>query len=137
MAEAPRAPNQGVIPHLNVKGAKKAIAFYEKAFGAEHVFSAPADDGERLLHAHLKINNGGSLMLHDDFPEYRGGTEEPPPAGVVLHLQVDDVDAWFERALAAGASVHMPVGDQFWGDRYGQLRDPFGHLWSIGSPIKK
>jgi PhnB protein len=137
MTDIPRAPSQGVIPHLNVKGAKKAIEFYKRAFGAEEVFAAPADDGERLLHAQLSINNGGVLMLHDDFPEYRGGAAEPPPAGVVLHLQVDDSDTWFERAVKAGASVVMPIGDQFWGDRYGQIKDPFGHLWSIGSPIKK
>ena len=136
MTDIPRAPSQGVIPHLSVKGAKKAIEFYQKAFGAELAFSAPAQDGERLMHAHLLLNNG-ALLLNDDFPEFRGGAAALPPAGVVLHLQVDDAERWWARAVAAGAAIVMPIGDQFWGDRYGQLKDPFGYTWSIGSPIKK
>ena len=71
-------------------------------------------------------------MLNDDFPEYRGGPA--PEAGpVTLHLQVRDADAAVSRAIAAGASEVMPVADQFWGDRYGQIRDPFGQVWSIGA----
>lgn len=65
------------------------------------------------------------------------GGPQPPAAGVYLHLAVDDADRWAERARAAGATVLMPVADQFWGDRYGQLRDPFGHTWSVGSPIRQ
>jgi len=60
----------------------------------------------------------------------------PEPAGAILHLQVDDADAWFERAVRAGAHAPMPLEDQFWGDRYGHVKDPFGHTWSIGAPIK-
>jgi PhnB protein len=132
---AQQGPTTGVTPHLSVKGGKAAIAFYKQAFGAEEVLIMPAKDGERLMHAHLKIN-GASVMLADEFPEYTGAPY-PPPAGVTLHLQVDDADKWWNRALEAGATVTMEIGEQFWGDRYGQVRDPFGHMWSIGSPIKK
>ena len=83
---------------------------------------------------HLTIN-GASLMMHDDLPEYTGGAM-PPPSGVTLHLQVDDTDAWYDRAVAAGAAPHMPPADMFWGDRYAQVTDPFGHRWSIGTPVK-
>ncbi len=96
-----------------------------------------ADDGTRIMHAHLHIN-GASLMLHDDFPEHRGpgATPDGPPAGTVLHLQVDDADRWFERAVDAGATVRMPLQDMFWGDRYGHVGDPFGHVWSIACRVK-
>src|SRR5690606_9523758 len=87
-----------------------------------------------LMHARLIINGGG-LMLHDEFPEY-GHEADAVPRCVTLHLQVDDPDEWWSRALLAGAVPIMPLADQFWGDRYGQLKDPFGHLWSIGGPIR-
>jgi PhnB protein len=93
-----------------------------------------AEDGERIMHAHLLLN-GGSLMLADDWPEMRGGVASAPPASVTLHLQVDDADAWFARAIAAGATATMPPQDMFWGDRYGRLQDPFGHTWAIGARI--
>ena len=128
-------PEGGLTPHLAIGAGKAsdAIDFYRRAFGAEELMRHAADDG-RLMHAHLKIN-GHSLMLHDHFPEHHGGQELPDPAGVMLHLQVNDPDAWWNRSLEAGASVVMELADQFWGDRYGQVRDPFGHLWSIGAPI--
>jgi PhnB protein len=94
----------------------------------------PTDDG-RLMHAHLKIN-GGSLMLHGDFPEHMGGPSQPP-ASLVLHLDVPDADAAWKRALDAGAGVKFELADQFWGDRYGQVTDPFGFIWSIGAPVKQ
>ena len=75
-------------------------------------------------------------MFSDDFPEMRGGAEAAAPVGVMLHLQVDDADAWAKRAVAAGAEIVMPIQDMFWGDRYGHLRDPFGHTWSVGSSKK-
>lgn len=132
-----QGPTGGITPHLNIPDgrAAEAIDFYVKAFGAVEAMRMPADDGKRLMHAHLTIN-GGSLMMHDDFPEYMGGAMAPP-SGVTLHLQVDDADRWFERATAAGATVTMPIADQFWGDRYGEVKDPFGHKWSIGAPIAK
>ncbi len=139
MANNPdQGPSGGVTAHLTIgeKRAADAIAFYKKAFAAEEAMPAHmADDGERIMHAHLRIN-GGSVMLNDDFPEYSGGPAAKPSA-VTLHLQVDDADAWFDRAVQAGASVAMPLADQFWGDRYGQVTDPFGHSWSIGAPAKQ
>ena len=130
-----QSPTGGITPYLTVTGAKAAVDFYVRAFDAVEFHRQPADDGERLLHSHLGIN-GASLMLSDDFPEFRGGSEAPAPAGVVLHLQVDDPDRWFSRATEAGCSVAMPLDHQFWGERYGQVRDPFGHTWSIGGPIR-
>ena len=133
-----QGPANGVTPHLTIGGgrAAEAIDFYERAFGATRAMEPfMAEDGKRIMHAHLKVN-GGSVMLNDDFPEYRGSAAGAP-ASVTLHLQVDDADAWFERALGAGASVVFPLDDQFWGDRYGQVCDPFGHTWSIGAPVKR
>ena len=127
-------PTGGVTPYLMVSDAGGAADFYKKAFGAEERVRHPADDGERFLHIHLHVN-GSSVMLSDPFPEY--GHVGQTPAAFTLHLQVDDADAWFERAVAAGAAVAMPIGDQFWGDRYGQVRDPYGVIWSIGAPLKK
>lgn len=127
-------PASGITAHLTVRDSRaaEAISFYEKAFGAEELGRHMADDGKRIMHAHLNLN-GGSLMLNDDFPEYSGAAS--PPGGLTLHLQVKDADAAWNRALEAGAKEKMPIGDQFWGDRYGQLTDPFGFTWSIGAPL--
>lgn len=139
MTDKPQGPHSGLTPHITItdKRAKDAIAFYTAAFGAEEQRRMLADDGERVMHCHLMIN-GASLMLNDDFPEYRGPADvgAGPPSGLTIHLQVDDADAWANRAIAAGASVAMPVQDMFWGDRYGQVTDPFGYRWSIGHTIK-
>jgi len=133
MAEqAQRGPSEGVTPYLTIGGGRagEAAEFYKRAFGAEERFRMPADDGERLLHCHLSIN-GASVMLSDDF----SGSGAPAPAGTTLHLQVDDADRWWARALAAGpCQVTMALADQFWGDRYGHFMDPYGHRWSIGGP---
>lgn len=129
----------GVTPHLTIGGrrATEAVRFYRQAFGAEEAMPPHmADDGERIMHAHLRVN-GGSVMLNDEFPEYGPGGAAGTPDGVTLHLQVDDADRWFARAIEAGAEVTMPLADQFWGDRYGQVRDPFGHRWSIGAPTAR
>lgn len=133
---ANQAPTGGLTPHITIrdKRAKDAIDFYVRAFGATEVTRVPAEDGERLMHAHVHVN-GASLMMHDDFPEY-SGQPAGEPAGVVLHLQVDDTDGWHDRAVAAGAALVMAPENMFWGDRYAQVRDPFGHLWSIGAPLK-
>jgi len=133
MAEQPNRPTGGLTPYLTIRGGRgtEACDFYERAFAADVLERNFAEDGKRLMHAGMKIN-GGWLMLSDEFPEY--GHAALPPASVGLHLQVDDADAWFGRAIAAGCEATMPVGDMFWGDRYGQLTDPFGHSWSIGSP---
>jgi PhnB protein len=136
MAEPTSAIPVGVYPYLTVKGGKAALDFYARAFGAVEEFRTYGEDGERIMHARFRVN-GGAILLSDDFPEFRGGGEAPPPSGVSIHLEVDDADAWWKRAVEAGATVTMPLDDQFWGDRFGQLRDPFGHSWSIGAPIRK
>jgi len=137
MSEATTTPTVGgLTPYITVRGASAAAEFYKRAFGAEEMSRIP--DGERLMHCHLRVN-GADLMMADEFPECgRGEAAEPSgrPSGVTLHLQVDDADAWWNRALEAGATVAMPIAVQFWGDRYGQIRDPFGHKWSIGGPAK-
>jgi PhnB protein len=126
----------GITPHLTIRDKKAADAmdFYKKAFGAEELMRHPTDDG-RLMHASLKIN-GGFLMLNDDFPEHMGAPSQPA-ASFVLHLNVPDADAAWKRALDAGAEVRFELADQFWGDRYGQVKDPYGFIWSIGMPIKQ
>ena len=131
-----QGPMGGVTAHLTIREGKgtEAVDFYRNAFGAEELARHMAEDGERIMHSHLRIN-GGSVMLNDDFPEWPGGV--PVPAGVTLHIQTDDADRWWERALAAGAMVRMPLDNQFWGDRYGQVVDPYGHTWSIGGPVKE
>jgi PhnB protein len=135
MTEATPAQRSGLTPHITIGHGKgqAAVAFYKAAFAAEEAESHLAEDGRRLMHCHLTIN-GGTLLLNDDFPEHRAGGY-PEPAGCVLHLQVEDADAWWTRALKAGAIVRLPLADQFWGDRYGQLQDPFGFSWSIGGPV--
>ena len=126
----------GITPHLTIRDNKaaEAIDFYKKAFGAEELMRHPTDDG-RLMHASLKINNG-YLMLNDDFPEHMGGPSQPA-ASFVLHLNVPDADAAWKRALDSGAEVRFELADQFWGDRYGQVKDPYGFIWSIGAPVKQ
>jgi PhnB protein len=131
-----QGPSGGITPHITIRDRKaaQAIEFYKRAFGAEELMRHPTDDG-RLMHASLKIN-GGFLMLHDDFPEHMGGPSQPA-ASFVLHLNVPDADAAWKRALGAGADVRFELADQFWGDRYGQVMDPFGFIWSIGAPIRQ
>jgi PhnB protein len=125
----------GVSPYLTIKGGRgqEAVEFYGAAFGAAEAMRHLGQDGHRLMHSRLVIN-GAVVMLSDDFPDFNNGVEAPDPASVTLHLQVDDADAWWDRAVKAGAAVRMPLANQFWGDRYGQLTDPFGHRWSIGGP---
>ena len=140
MAEPYEQKLPPLSPHLSVSDANAAIEFYKKAFGATELTRHLAPDGKRIMHAALQVN-GGVLMLNDEFPEYSGGKSNTPEAlggtPVTLHLQVTDADAVFNQAVAAGATVKFPLADQFWGDRYGQVKDPFGHIWSIGSPQKK
>lgn len=140
MPDAPaQGPTGGLTPHIQIgdNRAAEAIAFYVKAFGATELRRQAVEDG-RLMHAHLHIN-GASLMLHDEFPEHVDPAEADVAggSGLTLHLQVDDADTWFDRAVAAGARAAMPPQDMFWGDRYGQLVDPFGYRWSIAHLIKQ
>lgn len=125
----------GVIPHLVVKDGARAIDFYKAALGAEELSRMPGPDG-KLMHAALRIQ-GSNVFLCDDFPEHCGGVSRAPsgPSPVTLHVCVPDADAAVARAGAAGATVTMPAADMFWGDRYGQVVDPFGHSWSFSSPL--
>jgi len=124
-----------ITPHLICAGAAEAIAFYKKAFGALELNRLPAPDG-KLLHAMLRIGDS-SLMLVDEMPQHGSlGPKSLKGSPVTIHLYVDDVDATFARAQNAGAKVTMPVTDMFWGDRYGQLEDPFGHRWSVATHIR-
>jgi PhnB protein len=131
-------PTGGLTPMIQIgdNRAAEAIDFYIAAFGAIDVRRQLADDGKRLMHAHIHIN-GASLMLHDEFPEYVGPADVDTAGGggLTLHLQVDNADAWFDRAVAAGATAAMPPQDMFWGDRYGQITDPFGYRWSIAHSL--
>jgi PhnB protein len=123
----------GVVPYLAVGGAVEAAEFYKRAFGAEEVARQPVDEKGRTLHIHLYIN-GGSVMLCDPYPEHGHPLQTPQP--FTLHLQVDDVDKWWGRAVDAGAEIQLPLQDMFWGARYGQVRDRFGVTWSISTPVK-
>ena len=121
-----------VVPYLCVRGAKKAIAFYQAAFGAEVVSMMPM--GDLVGHADLKIG-GSRVYLADEMPAF-GALKSPQTlkgSSVNLHFWTEDCDAAFARAVAAGAKVIMPLTDQFWGDRYGMVSDPFGHAWAITS----
>jgi len=121
----------GPVPYLIVDGALRASQLYQHAFGAREVGQYPPDEKGRTMHVHLYVN-GGSLMLCDGYPEYGHPVKEHQ--GYSLHLQVEDIDAWWSRAVAAGLQAVQPVKEMFWGDRWGQLRDSFGVLWSMGAP---
>ena len=118
-----------LTPHVTVADAKKAIVFYEKAFGAKLMSSHAMPDG-KIMHAALQIGDA-QLFLNDAFG--------PPPQhtdSVTIHLAVEDARAAWDRVVKAGAEVVMPLQDQFWGDRYGSVKDPFGIRWSIGQHIE-
>ena len=124
-----------VTPHLVCAGAAKAIEFYKQAFGAEEGARLPGPDG-RLVHASVKIGDS-QVMLVDEMPEWGAlGPKSLKGTPVTIHLYVEDVDALVARAVKAGAKVTMPVADQFWGDRYGKLEDPFGHHWSVATHVR-
>lgn len=126
--------------HLCVRGGSEAIAFYEKALGAENTFHALADDGKRIMHATLDIY-GGEIMLHDEFPEFGMNVQSPETMGatsVAISINLDNaaaVDAAHARAVEAGAGSLMEPQDAFWGARYARVRDPFGHVWAFNAPL--
>jgi uncharacterized glyoxalase superfamily protein PhnB len=122
-----------VTPYLVVDGAAEAIEFYKRAFGAVEIDPALSPDGAKIMNASLQIGSS-RFMLNDEFPEMNckgplaiGGT------AFTMHLYVEDADAVFEQAVAAGATIDMPIADAFWGDRYGCITDPFGHRWGIAT----
>lgn len=125
-----------ITPSLTVKDAAKAIEFYKQAFDAEQGEICMGQDGKTIMHAELKIGDS-TFMLNDEFPDM--GCKGPLSLGgspVSLYLYVDNADTWYERAIKAGATSRMPVGDMFWGDRFGQVADPFGHIWSLATHVK-
>lgn len=132
------AGKENLIPHLVCSPCADAIEFYKKAFGAQEISRAPGPDG-RLMHAEIRIGKS-VIFLVDDFPEYcEGKASSPQSLGgtpVSMHLYVENCDAWVDRAVKAGATVKMPVMDMFWGDRYGVIVDPFGHMWAFATHQK-
>ncbi|MBA2369250.1 MAG: VOC family protein [Candidatus Protochlamydia sp.] len=127
-----------LTPYIIVNDGVKAIQFYEKAFGAHETYRSKMPNG-KIMHARLKIGNS-MLMLSDEFPHSEGCGMKAPASlkgtTTTLNLYVEDVDALFLKAVNAGAKVLMPLENMFWGDRYGQVEDPFGHIWSLGTRIK-
>jgi uncharacterized glyoxalase superfamily protein PhnB len=120
-------------PYLVVKDAPRAIEFYKKAFGAEEMYRSTMPGSGVVMNAQLRFGNS-MLMLNEEFPQW--GSKSPRSLGgspVTVHLYVDDADKAYERAVQAGAEATMPLMDAFWGDRFGKLRDPFGHEWSIAT----
>jgi uncharacterized glyoxalase superfamily protein PhnB len=125
-----------ITPYLVVKNAGEAIEFYKRAFGAREAYRSTCEKSGRVMNAQLRIGSS-MIMLNDEFPEH--GCLGPAPetnSPVTIHLYVDDAEGVFRQAVRAGAVTVMPLTDMFWGDRFGQLRDPFGHTWSIASRIE-
>ena len=135
MAKSTQAIPKGyhtVTPSLMVAGAARAIDFYKKALGAEELSRFSGPDGS-IMHAEIKIGDS-IIMIGEEYPEY--GCKSPQNLNgtpVTVHLYVENVDDVFQRAIKAGATATMPVQDMFWGDRYGKLKDPFGHEWSLAT----
>tara|TARA_R110002020_G_scaffold18931_33_gene65574 strand:- start:102 stop:524 length:423 start_codon:yes stop_codon:yes gene_type:complete len=121
---------RGVIPYATVDGADKAIAFYTRAFGAVPQGQITRSDDGRVLNSAIEIN-GGLVMLMDPFPEYGSG---PSGGTLLLQLVIVDGDLWWNRAVEAGCEVISPFKLEFWGDRYGRVRDPFGLEWAFNEP---
>jgi PhnB protein len=125
-----------LTPFLTVRDAARAIEFYKQAFGAVQRGGVAKGPDGKVMHAELQIGDS-IIMLSDEYPEFGAlSPQSSGGAGMGLHIYVDGVDAAFDRAVKAGAQVEMPVMDQFWGDRYGKLKDPFGHKWSIATHVK-
>jgi len=128
------------IPHLIVSDGLAALKFYQEVFGAEEGHNMMAPDGKRLMHGELVLD-GHKIFVSDEFrPEEGGACKTPQTLGgtsVRITLMTDDPDAIVDRAVARGAKVIMPVQDMFWGARYGQILDPFGHNWGINQQLKE
>jgi|SRR5579863_4394340 len=125
-----------VTPHLVCAGASEAIDFYKKAFGATEVSRLPGPGG-KLMHGSIRIGDS-TVMLVDEMPQHGSlGPGALKGSPVIIHLYVEDADAFVAKAAAAGAKITMPVTDMFWGDRYGQLQDPFGHRWSVATHVRE
>lgn len=124
-----------LTPQLVCAGAADAIDFYKRAFGATELFRMPTPEG-KIGHAQLKIGDS-VIMLTDESKQCNSiGPKTLKGTPVSLYLYVENADAAFERAVAAGATAVMPLADMFWGDRWGYVEDPFGHLWHIASHVR-
>jgi len=137
MAHVDRVPKgmHTVTPQLICAGASQAIEFYKKAFGAAEASRIESKEG-KLMHAMIRVGDSG-IMLSDEMPKMGSlGPKALKGSPVTIHLYVDDADEFVKRAESAGAKVTMPVSEQFWGDRYGQFTDPFGHSWSVGTHVR-
>ena len=124
-----------VTPYITISGAAAAIDFYKKAFGAEESYRLESPDG-KVAHAEIRIG-GSVIMLHDEMPQWKAlspTTLGDTPCSLMLYVK--DVDAVVKRAVDAGATLTMEVADQFYGDRCGGIKDPFGHKWSIATHIE-
>jgi PhnB protein len=138
MAKAKPIPegNHSVTAGLIVRDGKKAIEFYKTAFGAKLLSVMDAPDGKSVMHAELKIGDT-KIYLGDENPDM--GAKSPQALGgspVSLNIYTEDCDAMFKKAIAAGATVKMPLDNMFWGDRYGKITDPFGHEWGIATHVE-
>ena len=130
-----RADNGTITPHLMVRGGRKAIEFYTRAFGAKERLRMDGPEGT-IAHAEIELGDH-VFMVADPFPQ--SATKSPRELGattVSVMMYVQDVDAAVQNALDAGATITMPVEDQFWGDRFGQITDPFGHVWSLATHVE-
>ncbi len=137
-AGAPGAPAgmHTVTPQLTLRESARAIEFYKQAFGAQEVMRMPGPDGRGILHAEIRIGDS-VVYLSDEMPQ--GPTTAPSPTHkptAIIQLYVADCDAVFQAAVQAGARVNMPLADMFWGDRYGSVTDPFGHVWGVATHVK-
>jgi PhnB protein len=124
-----------LTPFLAIENAAEAIAFYERAFGARERYRMPGPDGT-IAHAEIEIGDS-LLMVSDPFPQ--AGVSPPSQingTSVGMYLYVEDVDAWVKRAVDAGATLTVPVDDMFWGDRFGQVTDPYGHIWQVSTHVE-
>src|SRR6185436_12439906 len=128
------------IPHLIVSDGLAALKFYKEVFAATEGHNMMAPDGKRLMHGELELD-GHKLFISDEFTAAEGGTCKAPQTiggtSVRITLETDDADAVVERAVARGAKVLMPLQDMFWGARYGQIADPFGHVWGINQQLQE
>jgi uncharacterized glyoxalase superfamily protein PhnB len=124
-----------VTPHLVCAGAVDALEFYKRAFNAVEISRLPGPGG-KLMHAMIRIGDS-PIMLVDEFPDWGSfGPKSLKGSSVTIHLQVEDVDAVVKQAVTAGAKITLPLEEMFWGDRYCQLEDPFGHRWSVATHVR-
>lgn len=137
MPKAVRAIPEGyhtITPQITCRNAQRAIEYYKQVFGATELNRAPGPDG-KIMHAELQIGDS-RIMLNDEFPGMNEAPDASKPSSSSLFFYTENVDAVFERAVKAGATVKMPVTNMFWGDRYGTFNDPFGHRWGIATHVE-